>query len=177
MPTMIAKAASKAVVEALPDAGGYAVVPTRDGFDAAHGGTACLVLGRHAAIGGEVGRFRDAGIDLWVGQMSLGDCWIYEDLEDGYKSLLTDCARPHTDQVIGTVQAPDKMSFEKGVDNATKLCGNKFESVWAPGAERIVVGWATGEEDWNAGFTKIVCTVSRADNGRTTGKIPAPGSV
>ncbi|WP_416983492.1 protein kinase domain-containing protein [Streptomyces sp. T028] len=171
-------AQSEAVVDALPDAGGYAVVPTRDGFEAADGGTACLVLGRHAAIGGEVGRFRDAGVDLWVGQMSVGDCWIYEDIEEGsYKSLLTDCAKPHTDQVIGNVQAPDKMSYKNGIDNATKLCGNKFESVWAPGAEREVFGWMTDEDDWNDGFTKIVCTVGRGDNAKTTGKIPVPGSV
>ncbi|WP_425246026.1 protein kinase domain-containing protein [Streptomyces sp. NEAU-NA10] len=170
-------AQSGAVVAALPDAGGYAVVPTREGFGAANSGTACLVLGRHAAIGGEVGRFRDAGTDLWVGQMSVGDCWIYEELDDGYKAPLTDCATPHTDQVIGTVQAPDKMSYKNGINNASKLCGNKFESVWAPGSERVVVGWITDEDDWKAGFTKIVCTVSRADNGKTTGKIPAPGSV
>ncbi|WP_426569042.1 protein kinase domain-containing protein [Streptomyces canus] len=170
-------AQSRAVVAALPDAGGYAVVPTREGFTAADSGTACLVLGRHVAIGGEVGRFRDAGTDLWVGQMSVGDCWIYEDLDDGYKAPLTDCAKPHTDQVIGTVQAADKMSYKNGVDNASKLCANKFESAWAPGSERVVVGWMTDEEDWNAGFTKIVCTVSRVDNGKTTGKIPAPGAV
>ncbi|MFJ8108752.1 septum formation family protein [Streptomyces sp. NPDC096132] len=170
-------ARSKAFVDALPDAGGYAVVPTQDGFDAANSGTACLVLGRHAAIGGEVGRFRQAGLDLWVGQMSVGDCWIYEDLDDGYKALLTDCAEPHTDQVIGTVQTPDKMSYKKGIDNATKLCGNKFESAWARGAERKVFGWVTDEDDWNDGFTKIVCTVGRADNEKTTGKIPVPGSV
>jgi hypothetical protein len=170
-------AQSRAVVAALPDADGYAVAPTREGFSAANSGTPCLVLGRHAAIGGEVGRFRDAGMDLWVGQMSLGDCWTYEELDDGYKAPLTDCAKPHTDQVIGTVQAPDKMSYKNGIDNASKLCANKFESVWAPGSERVVVGWMTDEDDWNAGFTKIVCTVSRADNGKTTGKIPAPGSV
>jgi hypothetical protein len=164
-------------VDALPDAGGYAVVPTKEGFTTAHSGTACLVLGRHAAIGGEVGRYRDTGTDLWVGQMSVGDCWVYEELDDGYKAPLTDCAEPHTDQVIGTVQAPDKMSYEKGADNATKLCGNKFESTWAPGSERLVIGWVTDEDDWKAGFTKIVCTVSRVDNKKTTGKIPTPGSV
>ncbi|MFF3328936.1 protein kinase [Streptomyces sp. NPDC002888] len=168
---------SRAVVDALPDAGGYAVVPTKEGFTAANSGTACLVLGRHAAIGGEVGRFRDAGTSLWVGQMSVGDCWVYEELDDGYKAPLTDCAEPHTDQVIGTVQAPDKMSYEKGAANATKLCGNKFESTWAPGSERLVIGWVTDEDDWKAGFTKIVCTVSQVDNKKTTGKIPGPGSV
>ncbi|MEU6259258.1 protein kinase [Streptomyces sp. NPDC047043] len=168
---------SKAVVDALPDAEGYAVLPTKQGFAAAESGTACLVLGRHAAIGGEVGRFRDSGTDLWVGQMSVGDCWDYKEVDDGYKAPLTDCANPHTDQVIGTVQAPDKMTYKKGTDNATKLCGNKFESTWAPGSQRVVYGWVADENDWDAGFTKVVCTVSRTDNQKTTGKIPVPGSV
>jgi hypothetical protein len=169
---------TRAVVAALPDAAGYAVVPTKEGFTAAGSGTACLVLGRHAAIGGEVGRFRDAGTDLWVGQMSVGDCWDYRALDDdGYKALLNDCAKPHTDQVIGTVQAPRDMTYKKGTDNATKLCSNKFESTWAPGRERTVYGWVADEDDWDQGFNKAVCTVSRADDKKTTGKIPAPGSV
>ncbi|MEV0090019.1 hypothetical protein [Streptomyces sp. NPDC050738] len=51
-------------VAALPDAGVYALIPTTDGFDAAGGQVVCLVLGRHAAIGSEVGAFRDPGLDL-----------------------------------------------------------------------------------------------------------------
>nr|WP_324612195.1 septum formation family protein [Streptomyces sp. MMG1533] len=168
---------TRTLVAALPDAAGYAVVPTAEGFTVAGGGTACLVLGRHAAIGGEVGRFRDAGTDLWVGQMSVGDCWVYEEQEDSYNAPLTDCAKPHTDQVIGTVQAPSGMIYKKGTDNASKLCGNKFESTWAPGQERAVYGWVADQDDWDEGFNKIVCTVSRADNKKTTGKIPAPGAV
>lgn len=168
---------SRAIAAALPDAAGYAVVPTKEGFAAANSGTACLVLGRHAAIGGEVGRFRDDGENLWVGQMSVGDCWVYEEEEDGYNAPLVDCAKPHTDQVIGTVQAPGEMSHKKGSDNATKLCGNKFESIWAPGPERAVYGWIADEEDWEQGFNKVVCTVSQADDKKTTGKIPAPGAV
>ncbi|WP_409470540.1 serine/threonine-protein kinase [Streptomyces sp. HC307] len=168
---------SRTVVDALPDADVYAVVPTEEGFTAAGSGTACLVLGRHAAIGGEVGRFRDAGTDLWVGQMSIGDCWTYKELDDGYEAPLTDCDKPHTEQVIGTVQAPASMSYAKGSDNATELCENKFESTWAPGAERTVYGWTADEEDWEAGFNKVVCTVSRIDDKKTTGKIPTPGEV
>lgn len=168
---------TRAVVDALPDAAGYAVVPTKEGFTVANSGTACLVLGRHAAIGGEVGRFRDEGANLWVGQMSVGDCWIYEEGDDGYNAPLTDCAKPHTDQVVGMVQAPGGMTYEKGADNATKLCGNKFESTWAPGSERAVFGWVADEDDWDQGFKKAVCTVGRTDNEKTSGKIPTPGSV
>ncbi|SDO52667.1 Septum formation [Streptomyces sp. cf386] len=168
---------STAIAEALPDAAGYVVVPTNEGFAAANSGTACLVLGRHAAIGGEVGRFRDDGENLWVGQMSVGDRWVYEEEDEGYNAPLIDCAEPHTDQVIGMVQAPGEMSHKNGSDNATELCGNKFESVWAPGPERTVYGWIVDEEDWEQGFNKVVCTVSRSDAKKTTGKIPAPGEV
>ncbi|MCT9081073.1 septum formation family protein, partial [Streptomyces fulvoviolaceus] len=168
---------SRAVVDALPDAAGYAVVPTKEGFSTADSGTACLVLGRHAAIGGEVGRFRDTGTDLWVGQMSVGDCWVYEEQEEGYKAALTDCAKTHTDQVIGTVQAPAEMTYKKGTDNASKLCSNKFESTWAPGRERLVYGWVADEDDWDRGFTKVVCTVSLTGDKTSTGKIPPPGAV
>jgi hypothetical protein len=52
---------SRAVVGALPDAAGCVVLPTGDGFRAARRGAACLVLGRRAATGGEVGRFRALG--------------------------------------------------------------------------------------------------------------------
>ncbi|MFE7171109.1 protein kinase [Streptomyces sp. NPDC057616] len=168
---------SKEVVDELPDAEGYAVLPTKEGFAAADSGTPCLVLGRHAAIGGEVGRFRDEGSNLWVGQMSVGDCWDYKEVQDGYKAPLTDCSKPHTEQVIGSVPAPGGMSYKNGVDNANKLCSNKFESTWAPGSERVVYGWVADQNDWDRGFTKAVCTVGQADNSRTTGKIPAPGAV
>ncbi|MET8026422.1 serine/threonine-protein kinase [Streptomyces avermitilis] len=168
---------SQATADALPDAGVYAVAPTKEGFTAARGGTACLVLGRHAAIGGEVGRFRDTGTDLWVGQMSIGDCWIYKEEKDSYKAPLSDCAQPHTDQVIGAVSAPKNMDYKKGVDNGNKLCGNKFESSWAPGPARQVFGWVADKEDWNDGFDKVVCTVRRADGAETSGKIAAPGAV
>ena len=76
--------------------------------------------------------------------------------EDGYNAPLIDCAKPHTGQVIGTVQAPGEMGHKNGSDNATKLCGNKFESVWAPGPQR---------------------TVSRSDDKKTTGKMPVAGQV
>ncbi|MET7602538.1 hypothetical protein ABZS96_08375 [Streptomyces avermitilis] len=79
--------------------------PPKEGFTAAGGGTACLVLGRHAATGGEVGRYRDTGTALWVGRMSIGDCWIHKEEKDSYKAPLTGCAQPHTDQVIGVVSA------------------------------------------------------------------------
>ncbi|WP_406331790.1 protein kinase domain-containing protein [Streptomyces sp. NBC_00203] len=163
---------------ALPDAGAYALLPTKAGFDAASGGTACLVLGRHVPIGGEVGWLRDKGMDLYAAQMAVGDCWTYVDKGgDSFQSLLTDCSKPHTDQVVGFAAAPGSMDYKKGIDNGGKLCSNKFESSWAPGSELKTYGWLGDREDWNDGFTTVVCTVGHTDNSRTTGKIPTPGTV
>ncbi|QIY97396.2 protein kinase [Streptomyces sp. S1D4-11] len=168
---------STATADALPDAGVYAVVPTRDGFGAAKGGTACLVLGRHVAIGGEVGRFRDAGVNLWPTQMGAGDCWNYAEKDKSFDARLADCGEPHTDQVIGTAQAAAGMDYKKALAQGGKLCTNKFASSWASDTERTVSGWLASEEEWNQGFSKVVCTVRRVDGTRTSERIPDPATV
>ncbi|MEU5192809.1 protein kinase [Streptomyces scabiei] len=167
------------IAEALPDAGVYALVPSKEGFTTAKGGTACLVLGKHVPIGGEVGRLRDVGMNLWPTQMAVGDCWDYTTREDdeGYDAPLTDCAEAHTDQVVGSVQAPASMTFDGALAEGGKLCTNRFESSWAPGTELIVSGWVSDKEEWKKGFSKVVCTVRNADVSKTTGKIRTPGSV
>ncbi|MDX2552799.1 serine/threonine-protein kinase [Streptomyces stelliscabiei] len=171
-------AQADAIAEALPDAGVYALVPTEEGFTTAKGGTACLVLGKHVPIGGEVGRLRDVGMNLWPTQMAVGDCWDYTTREDkGYDAPLTDCAEAHTDQVVGSVQAPANMTFDGALAEGGKLCTNRFESSWAPGADLIVSGWVSDKDEWKKGFSKVVCTVRNADVSRTTGKIRTPGSV
>ncbi|MFI1415361.1 hypothetical protein ACH4Y0_36365 [Streptomyces sp. NPDC020707] len=83
----------------------------------------------------------------------------------------------HDNQVIGVVPAPAHMNCKKGLDNANRLCGNKFESTWAPDVERVGYGCIADEYSWNQGFTKAVCTVSRADGVQTSGEVPAPGAV
>lgn len=76
------------------------MLPAKDGFAAADSGTACLVLGRHTATGGEMGRFRDEGSNSWVGQMTVGDCWGPWDpweckvVDDPYKAPLTSVPTP-----------------------------------------------------------------------------------
>ncbi|MFF0042837.1 protein kinase [Streptomyces mirabilis] len=168
---------STATADVLPDAGVYAVAPTKDGFGAAKGGTACLVLGRHVAIGGEVGRFRDAGVNLWPTQMGTGDCWNYAEKGKSFEAHLTDCGEPHTDQVIGTARAAAGMDYKKALAQGGKLCTNKFASSWASDTEHTVSGWLASEEEWNQGFNKVVCTVRRVDGARTSERIPDPTTV
>ncbi|MDC0770676.1 hypothetical protein [Streptomyces sp. HD] len=69
------------------------------------------------------------------------------------------------------------MSHKNGSDNATEPCGNKFGPVWAPGPERTVHGWMADVEDWEQGFNKVVRTVSRSDDKKTTGRCPRPGQI
>ncbi|WP_405973295.1 protein kinase [Streptomyces sp. NBC_00988] len=166
----------KGVAGSLADAGVYALTPTEAGFRAAGGGTACLVLGRHVPIGGEIGRFRSAGSNVWTTEMSVGDCWLYVDHKTYFTASLTDCADQHTDQVIGFVTAPRTMAFEEALRQGNKLCGDKFESTWAPGADRSVFGYLSDETNWKAGFDSVVCTVGRADRSRTSGAISSSGT-
>ncbi|MCX4235834.1 hypothetical protein [Streptomyces ortus] len=55
----------------------------------------------------------------------------------------------HDNQVIGVVPAPAHMNCKKGLDNANELCGNKFESTWAPDVERVGYGCIADEYSWN----------------------------
>lgn len=167
---------AKAAADSLADADVYALTPTQAGFGAAGGGTACLVLGRHVPIGGEIGRFRDTGANVWTTEMSVGDCWLYVDNKTYFTATLTDCADEHTDQVIGFVTAPKTMAFEEALQQGNKLCGNKFESTWAPGSDRSVYGYLSDENNWKAGFNSVVCTVGQADHSRTTGAISSSGT-
>ncbi|MEV6507007.1 protein kinase [Streptomyces sp. NPDC051642] len=164
------------VAGALADAGVYALTPTEAGFGAAGGGTACLVLGRHVPIGGEIGRFRSTGSNVWTTEMSLGDCWLYVDHKTYFTAALTDCADQHTDQVIGFVTTPRTMTFQEALQQGNKLCGNKFESTWAPGSDRSVFGYLSDETNWKAGFDSVVCTVGETDRSRTTGAISSSGT-
>ncbi|MGW3308817.1 septum formation family protein [Streptomyces sp. NPDC001073] len=166
----------KGVAGALADAGVYALTPTEAGFGAAGGGTACLVLGRHAPIGGAIGRFRSPGSNVWTTEMSVGDCWLYVDHTTYFTATLTDCADQHTDQVIGSVTAPKAMAFQDALRRANTLCGNRFESTWAPGSDRSVFGYLSDESNWKAGFDSVVCTVGKADRSRTTGAISSSGT-
>jgi len=167
---------AKRTADSLADAAVYALTPTEAGFGAAGGGTACLVLGRHVPIGGEIGRFRSAESNVWTTEMSIGDCWLYVAHKTYFTATLTDCADQHTDQVIGFVTAPKTMAFAEALQQGNKLCSNKFESTWAPGADRSVFGYLSDENNWKAGFTSVVCTVGQADRSRTTGAISSSGS-
>lgn len=116
-------------------------------------------------------------MNLWPTQMGTGDCWIYAEKDKGFEAHLADCGESHTDQVIGAVQAAEGMDYKKALAEGGKLCTNKFASSWASDTERTVSGWLASKDEWNQGFTKVVCTVRRVDGARTSGQISDPGTV
>ncbi|MDN3296155.1 protein kinase [Streptomyces ficellus] len=164
-----------ALVKSLPEAASYAVVPTKEGFDAAEGATACLVVGQKAALGGEIGTFRDEGADLPVSTWAMGDCLLYKEVDDDTViTPLTDCAEPHTDQVVGFVKMPQTTQFKDVEKKMHKLCANRYESAWAPGADLAMFGWRPWESQWEDGMRTLVCTVGRPDLKPTTGRVSGP---
>ncbi|MFD9813306.1 septum formation family protein [Streptomyces sp. NPDC059080] len=164
--------------EGMADAGTYALVPTAEGFAKAGRRAACLVVSRHISFDGEVGDFRETGIDLNLQQMAIGDCWTYEDTAGAYKALLvSSCAESHTDQVVGFVTAPPGMSSGTAQDQGDKLCENTFGRVWVSDDDTAMFGYATGEDAWNKGFRKVICTIGPSDGTPvTTDHQPSQGS-
>ncbi len=134
---------SAATADALPDAGVYAVAPTKDGFGAAKGGTACLVLGRHVAIGGEVGRFRDAGVNLWpTRDRAPGTAGATR--RRARASMLTwRTVVSRTDQVIGTAQAAAGMDYKKALAREASSVPTSSRRVGRPtrSTPSSPVGW------------------------------------
>ncbi|MER7111698.1 septum formation family protein [Streptomyces sp. NPDC000229] len=155
------------VVGRLPDAGPYAVVPTAEGFVAAGRRAACLVVSRHIPFNGEVGRFRDHGIDLNLQQMAVGDCFMYKE-KDVQTLLVSSCSESHTDQVVGFVEAPPGMTDDKAADNAGDLCDNRFGAAWPLGDDTSMAGFVAGDLSWKNGFRQVICTVGPADGKATT---------
>jgi hypothetical protein len=157
------------LAKSLPYAGTFAVVPTDAGFAATDSATACLVAATQSAFYGEVGRFRDSGIDLYLQQMSIGDCWTYKKKEkDTFEALLVaSCARPHTDQVIGFVEAPSGMDLATWEEKSTDLCLNRFDSDWSRGDDTMIWSY-TDTSAWDEGFRKAVCAIKPADAKPTT---------
>ncbi|MFE7119724.1 septum formation family protein, partial [Streptomyces sp. NPDC057654] len=158
----------KDLVGELPDAGSYALVPTDEGFARTDGSAACLAAAKHGSFGGEVGPFRDDGSQLNPAQAAIGDCWNSKQVKDAFDFRLASCERSHTDQVVGFVQAPSGMSYDKAVKTMGELCGNRFTSQWATGSDRQIWGNLDSPSRWNQGFRYIVCTVSLPDREATS---------
>ncbi|KUL24364.1 serine/threonine-protein kinase [Streptomyces regalis] len=129
--------------------------------------SACLLFLNHATLGGPLGDFRKLGDEVYLTQLGPGDCIDVEEDEDGtYTKTLVSCAKPHDEQLVGWTRASGDGSADS-VDTG-ELCQDTYGVNWARGQGHEMWGWYSDEE-WDAGFRQVLCSVAREDGGKLPG--------
>ncbi|MFE5812052.1 serine/threonine-protein kinase [Streptomyces sp. NPDC056479] len=127
--------------------------------------SACLLFLRNATLGGPVGEFRKFGDEVYITQLGPGDCIdVKEDDDDTYTKTLVNCAGPHDEQLVGWTRASGDSSADS-VD-AGQLCRERYGVNWARGKGHEMWGWYSSDEEWDAGFRQVLCSVGREDGGK-----------
>ncbi|WP_155059677.1 serine/threonine-protein kinase [Streptomyces blattellae] len=129
---------------------------------------ACLLFLKNATIGGPLGEFRKFGDEAYVTQLGPGDCINSEEDEDGtITDTLVSCDEPHHEQIVGWAWASGDGSADS-VDWG-ELCYEKYGVNWARGEGHEMLGWYSTDEEWEAGFRYVVCSVAREDDKKLPG--------
>ncbi|QOV34015.1 protein kinase [Streptomyces ferrugineus] len=129
---------------------------------------ACVLFLRHATLGGPIGDFRKFGDEVYITQLGPGDCIDVKEHDDGsYTKTLVSCDDPHDEQLVGWTRASGDSSADS-VDTGA-LCEEKYGVNWARGKGHEMWGWYSSDEEWDAGFREVLCSVGREDGG----KLPA----
>lgn len=130
--------------------------------------SACLLFLKHATAGGPLGDFRKFGNKLSVTQLSPGDCIDSAKDEDGtYTTTLVNCDGPHSEQMVGWVWASGDGSRDSVDTN--DLCDEKYGVNWARGRGHEMWGWYSSNEEWDAGYRWVLCSVAREDGKKLPG--------
>ncbi|MGW5609873.1 protein kinase domain-containing protein [Streptomyces sp. NPDC003753] len=156
------------VREKLADVRGYAIVPTRAGFEAAGRRTACLVLGAHGPVYGPLGGHRKPGMPFVdTADMQKRDCLDAPSLR---VARLVSCTGTHDQQVLGfTRLGPDTTLAEaKSLSDAACARDVPPKDYGFDPSRYEAASW-TGTSAWLSGTHLVVCTV-RKQNGGTMGK-------
>jgi hypothetical protein len=140
------------VLHVLPPAAGQTQPPD----------TACLVFLKKATIGGPLGEYRTQGEETSVTQLGPGDCFNTKEEDDGWTFYLVSCDEPHHEQAVGWTWSSGNDSVAS-VDEQD-LCDEKYGVNWARGKGHAMDGWWSTEEEWDAGFRWVLCTVYREDS-------------
>ncbi|MFC8093317.1 serine/threonine-protein kinase [Streptomyces sp. NPDC057301] len=152
----------------MPDPVLYVLTP--DAGQSEPPASACLVFLKNATVGGPLGDFRRFGDEVYITQLGPGDCINSEDDEDGSSTeTLVSCDGPHDEQVAGWTWASGEGSSDS-VDTGG-LCEEKYGVDWARGKGHEMWGWSSTDEEWDAGFRHVMCSVAREDGK----KLPAGG--
>ncbi|MER5220887.1 serine/threonine-protein kinase [Streptomyces flaveus] len=139
------------VLHVLPPAAGQSQPPD----------TACLVFLKKATLGGPLGEYRKHGEEVSTTQLGPGDCFNTKEEDDGWTFYLVSCDEPHHEQAVGWTWSSGNDSVAS-VDEQD-LCDEKYGVNWARGKGHVMDGWWSTEEEWDAGFRWMLCTVYRED--------------
>ncbi|MFD5624970.1 protein kinase [Streptomyces sp. NPDC127072] len=151
-----------------------AVVPTREGFDAAGGEVACLLVGRHGPVYGPLGELRPYGMTFQdATQIQRGDCLGHVD-GDARASThyeLVACDKEHTVRVVQITHlgaAPSGQDADRAADARCakdarpEEYGYSSETHWSHGLR------STGL--WKKKYYLVVCGIERLDRKRMRGR-------
>jgi serine/threonine protein kinase len=154
-------------VNAMADARPYALPPSKQGWDSGVHNTACLIFDKTSKLSGNVGRFRKFGELSYYDNDSIGDCWTTK----GSNAHLAKCDGTHDGQIIGYINPPAGMSYQRANANASTLCQNKYGSTYVNKTNSVegVLGLET--DYWKYGFRYIECEVYRPDGKKLTSSV------
>ncbi|MFI6335214.1 protein kinase [Streptomyces sp. NPDC050535] len=150
-----------------------AVVPTREGFDAAGGEVACLLVGKHGPVYGPLGELRPYGMTFEdATQIQRGDCLghVDGDAQANTHYELVACDREHTGRVVQITHLRTAPSGQDADNAADARCakdagperfGYSSETHWSHGLR------STGL--WHKKYYLVVCGIERLDKRQMRG--------
>ncbi|MFI6013258.1 septum formation family protein [Streptomyces sp. NPDC051243] len=160
------------MVRKMADVQAFALIPSEAGWDNGVRDTACLLFGKTVGLYGPVGTYRHYGEEIYLENSSVGDCLDIQEQEkqDSISFFLVDCGKPHDQQVLGFVEAPEDMTFDESWDAMHELCVRQYGSYISP--TRNLFAATDAEYYWDLGFRFVMCALVASDEGQ---KLP-PGS-
>ncbi|WP_371101255.1 septum formation family protein, partial [Streptomyces sp. PU_AKi4] len=155
----------------LADVRGLAVVPTPDGFEAAGGRTACLVLGAHGPVYGPLGDRRRPGTAFAdTATMQRRDCL---DVRSRREARLVSCEGTYDEQVLGFTRLGEDVTLAEARTESDTACAREVpprDYGFDPSVHEA--GSWTSEGPWKSGTHVVVCTVRRQNGGTMEGAEP-----
>ncbi|GAA2270589.1 hypothetical protein GCM10010415_41290 [Streptomyces atrovirens] len=155
----------------LADVRGLAVVPTADGFEAAGGRTACLVLGAHGPVYGPLGDRRRPGTAFAdTATMQRRDCL---DVRSRREARLVSCEGTYDEQVLGFTRLGEDVTLAEARTESDTACAREVpprDYGFDPSVHEA--GSWTSEGPWKSGTHVVVCTVRRQNGGTMEGAEP-----
>ncbi|WP_427919790.1 septum formation family protein [Streptomyces sp. cg40] len=152
----------------LADVRSFAVVPSRDTFEAAGRRSTCLVLGAHGPVYGPIGVHRKLGSGFRdTATMQKGDCL---QVPSNRNARLASCAQPHDQEVLGFIKLGSDVTLAQARTQSDGACARDM-SPRAHGFDPSTyeAGSWTSSGPWTSGTHIVVCTVRKTDGSTMDG--------